>query len=380
MITQQHQPIRVAQVVAGMVPAGLETWLMRVLRNIDRSRFQFDFITHTADECFFDEEIRALGARILPCTPPARAWHYARSLRRILREYGPYDVVHSHLHHFSGYVLRVAEKAGVPRRIAHSHSDTRANQATAPWLRRLYLRTTERWVQRHATRGFAVSDPAGAALFPAWNRDERWEVLYCGIELDPFLQPLDRSSVRAMLGLPHDALVLGHVGTMREPKNHLFLVEIAAAAMAREPRARLLLVGEGPKRPEIEARIRELGITDRVVMTGLVRDPLQYLRGAMDALVFPSLWEGLPLSVLEAQAAGLPCILSDVIAREVEVVEKLVTRMSLSDTADRWAAEVLRSVGEMEATVRTGALAQVEASPFNIKTCVKQLEKIYAQR
>ncbi len=380
MIAEGNRPIRVAQVVAGMVPAGLETWLMHVLRHIDRRRFQVDFVTNLDEPCFYDDEILSLGSRILRCPSPKRPWSYARALLRTLRRYGPYDVVHSHLHHYSGFVLGVARYAGVPVRIAHSHSDTSAKQAKAGYWRRLYLNRTERWIERYATSGLSVSPGAGAALFSTWNADPRWRVLYCGIDTEAFRSPVDKQAVRQQLGLPPHALVLGHVGTFREPKNHSFLVEVAAAVMAREPRARLVLVSDGPLRPAIERKVRQLGVADRVVFAGRVEDATTVLRAAMDVFVFPSLWEGLPLAVVEAQAAGIPSVLSDVITSEVIIAKPMVEQLSLSAPVQRWAETVLRLAFQTPQSVRRAALAQVESSHFNIRSCVRTLEEVYAQR
>ncbi|NUQ63585.1 MAG: glycosyltransferase [Pirellulales bacterium] len=379
MIAENPKPIRIAQVVSGMVPAGLETWLMRVLRRIDRRRFRFDFITNVDQPCFFDEEILSLGSRVLRCPSPKRPWAYRRALFHTLREQGPYDVVHSHLHHYSGFVLRVARQAGVRVRIAHCHSDTSAAQARANLLRRLYLRTTERWIDRCATHGLAVSPAAGSALFPKWNSDPRWRVLYCGVETDLFHSAADKEATRRELGLPPESLVIGHVGTFREPKNHRFLVKVAATVMAREPRARLLLVSDGPLRAEIEAQVRRLGIADRVVFTGVVHDAVPLVRAAMDVFLFPSLWEGLPVSVIEAQAAGVPCVLSDVITSDVIVVPALVERLPLAAPIAQWADAVLAKATHTPPAVRRQALSAVESSPFDIRSSVRDLEQIYAQ-
>ncbi|NLX95775.1 MAG: glycosyltransferase family 1 protein [Rhodopirellula sp.] len=380
MIAESRKPIRVAQVLAGMAPGGIETWLVRVLRHIDRQRFQIDFITHPDGPCFYDEEVLLLGSRIIRCPSAKRAWAYGRALSRTFRREGGYDVVHSHLHHYSGFVLRIAARAGVPVRIAHCHSDTSAAQAGAGFLRRLYLNRTKRWIDRYATLGLSVSPAAGAALFSTWNVDPRWRVLYCGIETDAFHATVDKQAFRRNLGLPPDALVIGHVGTFREPKNHVFLVEVAAAVMAREPRAHLLLVSDGPLRPAIESKVRQLGIADRTVFAGQVASTVSFLRGAMDVFVFPSLWEGLPLSVVEAQAAGLPCVISDVVTPDVIVAKAMVERLRLTAPVEQWAQAVLRLLTQTPEAVCRAALIEVESSRFNLQSCVRTLEEIYAQR
>lgn len=374
-MSDRKKQIRVLQVVHGLVTGGIETWLVNVLKAIDRDRFQIDFVTSTREACFYDDCVRSLGSRIHFCPSPKRPWVYAPALKRIIRE-GPYDVVHTHLDHYGGFVLRVAKAAGVAKRIAHSHSDTSGKQAKAGMVRRLYLRSTKRWLKRCATMGLAVSDKAGASLFPNWGRDDRWRVVYCGIATDTFHSPQDRRAARADYGLPHDGIVLGHVGGFREAKNHRFLVEIAAAALRRDPRVRLILVGDGPLRPEIEEHVHSLGVEKQVVLTGVLPDPKEVLRDIVDVFVFPSLWEGLPLAIVEAQAAGVPSVISDRISDEVDLVKRLIKRLPVSRSAEDWAAAAIAAASDRSPPGE--ALAEIESSAFNIRNSVQSLEEIYA--
>lgn len=148
---------RVLHVVGGMNRGGVETWLMHVLRHINRQEFQMDFLVHTDESCVYDSEIRRLGSKIIPCLHPSRPFSYARRLWCVLRDGGPYDIVHSHVHHYSGFVLRVARSAGVRSRITHSHNDMRLPDSTAGAIRGLYLRGMKRWNAQEATMGLAAS-------------------------------------------------------------------------------------------------------------------------------------------------------------------------------------------------------------------------------
>jgi glycosyltransferase involved in cell wall biosynthesis len=357
---------------------GSETWLMHILRHIDRDRFQMDFLVHTTQPRAYNEEIHLLGCKIIPCLYPSKPLLYARNFKRILREYGPYDIVHSHVHYFSGYVLHLAKQAGVPIRIAHSHLDTSLIEAGGGLYKRLYCSLTKWWINRYATLGFGCSRKAATALFGSgWETDPRWQLLYCGIDLTQFQNLVDSVCVRAEFGIPADAFVIGQVGRFFEQKNHTFLVEIAAEVAKREPRMRLLLVGDGPLRPEIEHKIAQLNLTDRVIFAGVRCDVPKLMLGAMDVFLFPSLCEGLPLVLLEAQAAMLPCIFSDVITEEVEVIKPLMQRLSLSQPASAWAKAVLAARGTAKVITHKDTLAIVENSQFNIKHSVKALEEIY---
>lgn len=323
-----------------MSPGGAEMWLMHVLRLIDRERYTMDFLVQAPGR--FDEEIKALGSKVIICGGHRKPWVFAKNMRAALREHGPYDVIHSHVHHYSGIVLANAKLAGVPVRVAHSHNDLNSDSAEESLVRRAYLRFTEGLIQWAATSGIACSRPAAASLFgEGWERDERWEVMPCGIDLRPFQTARVDTDTRGALGIPDDALVMGHVGSFTRQKNHAFLVEIARAVTAREDRAHLLLVGDGPLRPDVEAAVREAGITDRVTFAGLRDDVPALMRDVIDVFVFPSLFEGSPLVLVETQAAGLPAVISDTITDEIVLSNRLVTRASLQDAPEIWADRVL---------------------------------------
>jgi glycosyltransferase involved in cell wall biosynthesis len=373
--------MRILHVVGGMNRGGVETWLMHILRNIDRQKFRMDFLVHTTQPCAYDDEIRALGAKVIPCLHPSRPLTFARNFTRALYEYGPYDVVHSHVHHYSGYVLRLARRAGIPIRIAHSHNNTSSLPVRAKFFRRGYLALTKRWISRHATDGLACSQLAATDLFgPRWKIDARWQILYYGIDLTPFRIGSDSAVVRAELGIPLDAFVVGHVGRFVEQKNHTFLMDIAAEIAKREPKVCFLLVGDGPLRGEMEAKAHSLGIDRNITFVGVRADVPRLMLGAMDVFLFPSLFEGLPLVLLEAQAAGLPCVISDTVPQEAEIVKPFVRRLSLSRPASSWAEALLSVPDTASAITQPQALAIVEKSPFNIHLGVKELGCIYQVR
>lgn len=373
-----RRSLRILQIVGGMNRGGVETWLLHVLRNIDRDRFQMDFLVHTTEPCAYDDEVRALGSRIIPCPYPSQPWIYGSDFKRILHEYGPYDIVHSHVHHFSGYVLRLAKHAGVPTCIAHSHNDTSSLEAKAGLFRRLYLALTKWWIAQYATTGLGASRLAAASLFgSAWEKKPRYQILYCGVDLAQFRDHGDSVAVRAELGIPADTFVIGHVGRFEEQKNHVFLVEIAAEVAKREPRMRLLLVGDGSLRLDIEQKVAQMGLGDRVIFAGVRPDVPRLMLSAMDVFFFPSLYEGLGLVLIEAQAAGLPCIFSDVVPEEADVVKSLVQRINLSQSASVWVNAVLATRNAALNITQADSRAILENSPFNIAYSVKALAKIY---
>jgi glycosyltransferase involved in cell wall biosynthesis len=377
-ISTKQRPIRILHVVGGMNRGGVETWLMNVLRHIDRDRFQMDFLVHTEKPCPYDDEARVLGSKIIPCLSPSKPWLYARNFKRILREYGPYDIVHSHVHHFSGYVLYLAKQAGVPIRIAHSHNDTSAIDAKAGLHRRLYLTLTKWLIDRYATLGLAASYKVATVLFNrAWKTDSRWQILYCGVDLTPFRELVDSVAIRAEFGIPADAFVVGHVGRFEEEKNHQFLIDIVAEIAQREPKMHLLLIGDGSLRSEIQQKVIQNGLANRVTFAGLRPDIPQLMLGAIDLFLLPSIYEGLGLVLIEAQAAGLPCVFSDVVPEEANAVKPLVRRVSLSKSASDWAEAVISARSAASTITQADTLAVLENSPFNIAVSVQKLTELY---
>jgi glycosyltransferase involved in cell wall biosynthesis len=356
---------------------GVETWLMHVWRHIDRTKFQFDFCYTKPQPGAYAPQIEALGGRMVACRLNQRnPFGFARRFRALLRK-GQYGVVHSHVHHFSGFVIRLAHRAGVPMRIAHCHS-TSDGKESGP-SRSLYHALMKHWIRKYATHGLAASRDAAVSLFGLnWQSDPRFRVLSCGIDLEPFRQDVCRQAVRQELGIPLNAPVVGHVGSFRPPKNHAFLLQIAAEVLKLRPDVRFLLVGDGPLRPQIEARARDLGIEKNVIFAGARSDVPCLMLGAMDVFILPSLWEGLPVSLLEAQAAGLRCVSSDAVPPEAAVVPDVVRYVRLSAGAGEWAAVVLRTL-EYGRLREAGALEVIAKGDFNVQKSCQDLIGLYGQ-
>lgn len=351
---------------------------MSIYRRLDRSNFQFDFAVNTEEPCEFDSEIRALGGRVFGHPAPAEAGfrRWGKAFERTLREHGPYTAVHSHIHFFSGYALETARKAGIPRRLAHSHSsqDGRADSlrrcAYRLWMRRL--------IRDHATHMLGCSRAACESLYgPSCWRDSRVRVFPNAIDPSSFefISP-DRCSLRKRLSLPAEGFLVGHVGRFHPVKNHRRLLDIFGAVRERRPEAHLVLAGEGPLRPEIESLIREKELENAVHLLGL-RDDVPVVLGALDVFVFPSLYEGLPIALLEAQAAGLPCVVSDTVPPEADVKMGLVRFVNLKSSDKTWADQVM--IGLKSAGVawpdRKEAL---QVAGYDIRLQVMALEGIYA--
>jgi len=374
------KPIRILQVVGALNRGGVETWLMHILRHIDRRRFRIDFLVHTGLPSAYDRDVLGMGCRILRCPNIHNPLSYARQFLRLIEKHGPFDVLHSHVHHFSGFVLALGRLGGIPVRVAHSHNDTAAIDSKAHPARKLYLETMRRLIQINCTQAFAVSQPAGAALLGnAWQDDRRASVLYCGIDLGQFRAPDDLTALRTELGFSREDMIYGHVGRFDAAKNHGFLLHIAARLVTLQPTAKFLLVGDGGLRAHIQHQTEALGLKSNIVFAGLRSDIPALMRNAMDVFLLPSIHEGVPLVLMEAQAAALPCIVSDVVTDEAVVNPALVQRLPLSAGPESWAQAAHRSA-QAPRFDKSAARELVENSRFNIRHGIEQLCQAYCRQ
>ena len=323
-------PIRVAQIVGKMNGGGVEAVVMNYYRHIDRSKVQFDFLVDSDSTLVPREEIESLGGRVFEIPPYQHVAEYQRELQRLFKQEG-WKIVHSHLNALSVFPLRAAKRAGVPVRIAHSHSTSGKGEYAKNVLKAV-LKTQS---NRYPTHRFACSKFAGEWLF---GDAAEFEVVYNAIDLDRFRFNAEaRAQARADLGLVGNQFAIGHVGRFTAQKNHAFLIDVFAEVAKRRDDAVLLLVGTGEAGASVKALVDERGLTDRVKFLGQ-RSDVNRLYQAFDAFVLPSLYEGLGLVGVEAQVSGLPCLLSDAITREVDVTGEC--KFLSIDSPVVWADEI----------------------------------------
>lgn len=368
--------VKILHVVMALGVGGLEKWLLQVVRNIDRQRFSIDILIHYPDEGFLEKQFAEL-AHIVRLPHLSSPFYYVREFRRLLVEHGPYQVVHTHLA-LGGFHLRWAQQVGVPIRIIHTHSDEISRIEDLPLWRRLARQVSHYLIKHHATVGLAVSRLSAEGRFgPDWYKDPRYQILPCAISLDAFMSKVDRRSIRQALNLPESAFVLGHVGRFVPEKNHDFLIDLAAEVCPQLPEVYFLLVGDGPLRNYLENRVRSLNLTKRILFTGSRNDIAKILLGAVDIFLFPSKYEAAPVSLLEAQAAGLPCLISEAIPQDVIVIPELVERLPLSSGVKGWAKAILHDrhckgfMNTFETTCR------IRDTLFDLETNIKFLESLY---
>lgn len=329
---------RVLCLVSAMNVGGAETFLMKVYRAIDKTKYQMDFCVNTQEEGFYNKEIKALGGRIFYIPPKSRDFRlYRRELTALLRREGYRYVFRSATNAMGLLDLRIAKKAGAQCCTGRSSSSADVGGGAFGKVvnalgRSLYAGA--------ADVKLAPSELAAAHLFGA-RAVSRDEVHYLrnGLDLDSYrFQPEAREAVRKEFSIP-SGFVVGHVGRFIAEKNHGFLLKVFHALLQKQPDATLLLVGTG----ELEATVREkaaqMGLGDRVVFAGLRKD-VPRLLSAMDVFTLPSLYEGMPNVVVEAQAVGLPCVISDSLTRQADITG-LVRYLPLSASAEEWAQALL---------------------------------------
>lgn len=343
---------------------GLETMLMNYYRHIDRNKVQFDFLVHRDFEADYDQEIRLLGGRIFHVSrliPWSKS--YRTKLKIFFREHSEYKIVHVHQDCLSSVALQCAQECGVPIRIAHSHNSNQDKNLKYP-IKRYYMKK----IPNYATGLFACSKLAGDWMFGG----EPFHILYNAIDTDKYrYSPSIADRLRHEFHL-ENCVVIGHVGRFNPQKNHSFLIDIFSECVKRNSNTKLLLVGDGEGRQKIQDKVRNLGIQDKVIFTG-IRSDVNELLQAMDVFVFPSLYEGLPVTMVEAQASGLPCIISDHVSRECIVTKGLVTSRPLNESPERWAEYVL----QQSYRNRKSHIEEIRTAGYDISTAAKQLESFY---
>ncbi|WP_245830990.1 glycosyltransferase family 1 protein [Sediminibacillus massiliensis] len=349
---------------------GLETMLMNYYRKMDRSKVQFDFMVNRLEQGDYDNEIEKLGGKIyrMPSIRPGNYKKYFKKLDEFFLRNKNYKVVHSHINENSAFVLRAAKKAGIPCRISHSHL------AGLPFDHKLIFRMYAKFnLNKNASHYFACSQEAGQWLFGKDEKIKRELVIFKNsISCEEFSYDESiRFFIRKKLNL-ENKFVIGHVGRFNPQKNHAFLIDIFYEVYKRNKNAVLLLVGEGYLEENIRKKVDKLSLTQSVRFLGLRGDVANIMQ-AMDLFLFPSLYEGLGVVLIEAQAAGLKCITSTGIPKEADVTDT-VEFLKLKDSAERWAIKVLNS--DLQ---RNSGIQKIKDRGYDVQTNIEWLTSFYTR-
>ena len=342
MINSQS-PIRVLLLFTIMNRGGAETMVMNYYRHIDRSKIQFDFMVHREQRGAFDDEIEALGGHIYRMPPiyPQNFCRYKKLLKLFFDDHDEYQIIHSHMSELGYFAFKETQKHKIPVRICHSHNAPDFRHETfIQYLKLLPRYYFIRRMRHLATDFFVCSHIAGLWHFGR-SRENQFVLMRNAIEIGKFLyNKEDVNNIRNLFGFSQDQHIICHVGRFNKQKNHSFLIDIFYEIHKMDPSAVLLLIGDGELRAKIEKKVEVLHLQHNVRFLG-VRNDVNLLLKASNTFLFPSLYEGLSVALVEAQATGIRCVTTNTLAKETIINKERVELLSLKDSAKEWANVVL---------------------------------------
>lgn len=373
MTNQKTQnPIRVLHVLGTTNLGGAESRIMELYRCIDRSKVQFDFLVHTTEEGHYSKEIRELGGKIysLPRFKVVNLAEYKKAIRQFFKEHQEFVAVQGHMTSTASIYLPIAKKEN-PSVVTIAHARSAGVDKGAKGYVTKLLRSS---LKHKADYCFTCSEEAGIAVFgKKWVEQGNVWTIPNAIDAKRFqYNEAVRNEVREQLGI-QDKFVIGHVGRFGFMKNHTYLVDIFAELCKSREDMALVLIGKGEEEATIHDKLKALGIEDKVLFLGNKFDVERYYQ-AFDYFVFPSTFEGLPGSVVEAQAAGLHCLISDRITREVALTD-LVSYRSIEEEPKLWAEEILKNA--REAFLRKDMQEAIAKKDFDVNTQAARMEEFY---
>lgn len=370
-------PIRILNLFTVMNRGGAETLVMNLYRHIDRSKIQFDFLVHREQRGVFDDEIEKMGGRIYRMCPISftNILEYKKKLELFFREHHEeYLIIHSHMSEMGYFVFKEAIKYKIPVRILHAHSAPDRHYGT-PLIRfkRIFRNYFAKEMCNMATDYFTCSNVAAAWLFKS-HPSVKFHFLRNAVDSLSFSYDKDKShSLKQKMGIK-DFFVIGHVGNFTLAKNHTYLIDIFFAFNKKHPKSVLLLVGSGGLKEKIELKVKQYNLQEKVHFLG-VRSDVKDLMQVFDVLVFPSLYEGLPVSLIEAQAAGLPCIVSENIAPETKITDDYIP-VSITQPAENW----IPFIDKYMDYERKDTSAMIKSAGFDVVSCAEELSNFYLDK
>lgn len=375
--------IRVLHIVGIMNMGGLENLIMNIYRNIDREKIQFDFLVTREEEGIFDEEIKSLGGKIynIPHMSKVGYKKYTSILYNFFKKHSEYKIVHCHRDALCSIYLNQARKANIPIRIAHSHtmrlSETKDIKGT---IITLIKKCCMPFIAKNTTHYFACSKDAGEWLFGKKVANEKLQIVNNGINVNKYIYDENISKkIRSELNISKETLLIGHVGRFDIAKNHNFLIDIINKLKIEMTDFKLCLVGEGRLKADIQEKIKRLNLQDNVIFLG-IRNDINELMMAFDIFTFPSLFEGLGIVLIEAQATGLKSLTSDQVPKEADMNVGLLDFLSI-DGIDHWINEI-KEVSENKQKLREDRCSKQESiikNGYDIFTTTSYIQDFYIE-
>ena len=374
-----NQPMVVLHVVGRLDIGGAESRIMDLYRNIDKEKVQFHFVQHTTDRCAFEEEVERLGGKVyhVPRFNVKNYFTYKKAWKDLFETHPEIKVVQGHMTSTAAIYLPIAKKAGVEITIAHARS-----AGVDPGLKGHLTRFLRRDLYKKCDYRFTCSDMAGESVFGNQKQISRKATFIPNaIDVDKFkYDEATREQIRYELGIK-DKFVIGHVGRFSHMKNHRYMLQILEQCLKMEkemrlPETVLMFLGDGDLKEEIMEQAVAMGISSRVLFMGNKKDVYRYYQ-AMDYFLLPSFYEGLPGTVVEAQASGLHGIMSDTVTAEA-IVTDLIQMRSIREDADVWAEEIMKySHRASDNSQRAGYAEEVKQASFDVKAQAERMQEFY---
>lgn len=365
--------IRILHITSSLAKNGTETFIMNVYRQIDRSLIQFDFLIFTESTDGFCDEVLSLGGQIYRLPPRRQGFfRYRNELNAFFREKGNlYQGIHLSSCTLSSVLpVQIASKYGIPLRIVHAHNSSWSGGAH----NYIFHMINKHRLRKYVTHCLACSEVAAKWFYSGTSLLEKSIVVKNGIDVEKFnYNPDKREQIRKDIHAEH-AFVVGHIGRFTKVKNQSFLLDVFREIKKKRPNAILLLVGEGELELQVKKKAEVMGLEESVKFMGR-RDDVSDLLQGMDCFVFPSLFEGLPFALIEAQAAGLPVITSENVSPEVSLTSGLHF-LSLKQSPAIWADEIVRFASGQ----RIVDIKGITTAGYSIQMTVDVLVKIYTQK
>ena len=365
-----EEPIRVAQIIGKWLGGGVESVVMNYYRHIDKEKIQFDFICDEDSTNIPYEEIEKLGGKVILIPPYQKVVKYHKELKKVLKE-GKYKIVHSHINTLSVFSLFAAKCAGVPVRIAHSHSTTNKKEKK----KNLIKQVLRPFSKVFATNYMCCSEHAGRWLFGDKEYDKgNVYLLNNAIDLDKFKYNEDvRLKTRKKLNICNDEIVFGHVGRFVQTKNQKFVLEVFNKFHKKNKKSKLIYVGQGPDLESVKFLTQKYHLTESVVFMGQCSNIFEIYQ-AMDVFLFPSLYEGLGMVLIEAQASNLPCVVSNNVPIEVKINDNVYFE-NINAGCQIWLNTIENIIKYLNN--RTSIVKLLSEKGYNIEIEAKKLQKKY---
>lgn len=362
-------PIRILQITGGMNMGGIENFIMNIYRNIDRDRVQFDFLIHQEEKQIFEDEIEKLGGKIyrVPSIRKSGYFKYKKNLKKFFHNHS-YKIVHSHYNELSGIILKIAKDYGIKVKIAHSHT----SYPKYSFIESIYKNYSKSLIDKNTDIKYACSQKAGEWLY---GKNNTFEVINNGIDPKEYKFNEDiRKNIRDELKIKDNEILIGHVGRFSPEKNHEFIIDIFKELYSKNDKYRLVLVGTGDTEEKIKEKVKSLNLQEIVKFLGVRKDVKNLLQG-FDLFILPSIFEGLPVTLVEAQGAGLKCFISDTVTKEIDLECGLTEFISLDKSSEEW-AEIIEKNREY---IRKDTIDSLRSHGYDMTENAKNLENRYIE-